>query len=131
MLSNTQPFNICVPLRYVVKCLKVEEDVLIELIGYDASGMETWRAEERELFDVKEALGNGIVRYDVVRIEIWKKPICPNCGEGRLEPHNRAGQRQYKDYPNLLICEKCWHKYMPTPEGKLLYVKNPAKKVKK
>ena len=50
---------------------------------------------------------------------------CPNCEVGTLVPHRSAGKGQYKEYPNLLICEKCWHKYDPQLDGSLVLVRNP------
>ena len=47
--------------------------------------------------------------------------ICLNCGNS-LVKHAGAGRGQYKDYPDLLICEQCWHKYVER-EGKLIRVK--------
>ena len=41
-----------------------------------------------------------------------KELKCPNCDED-LVKHTNAGRRQYKEYPNLLTCPKCWHKYNP------------------
>jgi len=32
-----------------------------------------------------------------------EKPLCPNCGEARLEQHKRL--------EDLLVCPVCWHKY--------------------
>jgi len=48
---------------------------------------------------------------------------CPNC-ESRLVKHRRAGRGQYKAYPNLRVCETCWFKYDPQPDGTLVRVKS-------
>ena len=53
---------------------------------------------------------------------------CPNCGTGHLVPHRNAGKRQYREYRNLLICENCWHKYDPQPDGSLVLIRNPRHK---
>ncbi len=45
-----------------------------------------------------------------------------------LVKHRNAGKRQYKSYPNLLICPNCWSKYDPQEDGTLVRVKNPSKK---
>ena len=38
---------------------------------------------------------------------------CPNCSAGKLVKHRDAGRGQYRDYPKLLVCPACWHKFDP------------------
>jgi hypothetical protein len=38
---------------------------------------------------------------------------CPYCIKGKLVKHRNAGKGQYKDYPSLLVCSLCWHKFDP------------------
>jgi hypothetical protein len=38
---------------------------------------------------------------------------CPYCIKGKLVKHRNAGKGQYKDYPSLLVCPLCWHKFDP------------------
>ena len=43
---------------------------------------------------------------------------CPNC-DHELVKHSSAGKRQYKPYPELQVCPRCWFKYNPKPDGSL------------
>ena len=52
---------------------------------------------------------------------------CPNCGETLVE-HTSAGRGRYKEYPNLLVCPVCWHKYNLV-DGKLERISNTGKKM--
>jgi len=101
--------------------------VRVVIKGYNAAGEETYSIHQWEIEDVKRITGLALPRHDVVKLVLEKQPRCLNCKEDYLVPHNSAGKRQYKDYPNLLICPKCWHKYHPNENGKLVLVTNPRK----
>ena len=57
-------------------------------------------------------------------------PKCPNCEQAELVPHRNAGKGQYKDYPDLLVCPFCWHKYVERG-GKLIRIKSRKGRMKR
>lgn len=81
---------------------------------------------ESPLYLCREHLEHCKTKWVRKITKVIYRPPCPNCGEKRLVPHRNAGKRQWKEYPDLLVCEVCWTKWA-LRDGKLVRVKSKKK----